>query len=162
FQQYRRQKLDTKDPELAQALEERAGLMRQLAERRYYLATREDRSGPDDARAAVIREEIRGLRVSLGVIDARVAARTRVTVRPAPPPFDAELRKFDRGVAGIEYWIGAARSYAWVVNGSKVTWVRLADGAAITDAARRFHASLSSFASTPRAERLAAAVTLNG
>jgi CHAT domain-containing protein len=163
FEQYRAQNLDDPDPQLLALLTQRADLLHDLSDRRFFLETRQDRGGPDDPRGQALREDIRQLRVRLGVTDTKIAAFSRNPKTAAPHSIAALLQRFEAadGTAAVEYWIGSRSSYAWVIHGRRVSWIRLAEGPEVTRSARRLHAALSGFASVPKLERLAAAEELN-
>jgi CHAT domain-containing protein len=64
----------------------------------------------------------------------------------APEPIDLERvqkRLLDADSALVEYHLGAARSYAWVVDRSSITVHPLPSSAKIDDVARRYHELLS-------------------
>lgn len=164
FQLYLRQHIDPRqDAKLARLLERVGSLLRDLAERRSYLATRENRAGPDHPSAQAIRADIRQLRLSLGLANTEIAARTRAGKTETQSSAASILQRFaaDSLTAGIEYWLGANAAHAWVVREGSVVWVKLDSGRKIDAAARRFHASLVGFAKVPLRERIAASEELN-
>ena len=142
------------DPRIAELQRTTATLYRDIAERRFQLATREDRFGPDDASARALREDISRLRARLGVANAELAARAAPTSRRAsghaPDWIARALAEPCRPSASIEYWIGATSAYAWTIARGQLSWVRLESSAQIDKAARNLHEAMRSYASTPR------------
>ncbi len=135
------------NPQLASLAQERAMLLRDLADRRYYLAVREERALTDEV-AQALRADIARLRASLGGVEnsiAKIAAGTgnRTQVKrdlPLPLP---------RGSAVIEYWLGSTAAYAWVVSGRTVNWIRLGDPGGIGVTARDLQTALASYYRSP-------------
>jgi CHAT domain-containing protein/tetratricopeptide (TPR) repeat protein len=126
-----------------------AALYRDMAEHRFQLAALEYTAGPLDPRAAVIREQIGRLRVRAGIIDAQLAARTSklpLSPREAPTATNwfAQIRSLSPDRALVEYWLGSAGAYAWVVTASNISWVPLAASPEIDRAARIMHVAMSS------------------
>jgi CHAT domain-containing protein/tetratricopeptide (TPR) repeat protein len=126
-----------------------ATLYRDMAERRSRLAALEDTAGPLDPRAAVIREQIGRLRVRAGIIDAQLAARTsKIPVSPREAPtatnWFAQIQSLPPDRALVEYWLGSAGAYAWVVTASNISWMPLAASTVIDRAARIMHVAMSS------------------
>jgi CHAT domain-containing protein/tetratricopeptide (TPR) repeat protein len=154
--------VSARDPKLEGLVEERAALMRDLADRRYYLATRDDRAGQQDERARKLREEIRSLRVSLGLLDTKIARRVGSTGAALPASLEGALARLAHaeGVGAIEYWVGVNSAYAWVANRRSLTWVKLQAGEQIDAAARHFQQTLTAFATVPVRDRLLAAEDL--
>ncbi len=154
FEQILSQRFEYADPELAKQLLKRVEVLRALADRRFYLSTREDRSGPDDAVAATLREEIANLRARLGVINTELAAHagsrgtgvaaTTLDFARAPP-----RRAF------VEYWLADSSSHAWVANRNGIRWIRLGGAADIRRLARQLHEAMRSFSTTPARTRAA-------
>ncbi|HEY7377998.1 MAG TPA: tetratricopeptide repeat protein, partial [Steroidobacteraceae bacterium] len=138
------------DTELARLLSQSSALYRDMAERRYQLAVREDRGGTADPRAKALREDIARIRVRLGVITAEVARRSQaVTDDASMSNVGATL---DPGQAAIEYWLGSSHAYAWVIKDGGIHWVELGATADIDRAARTLHAAMHSNV-TPAARR---------
>jgi CHAT domain-containing protein len=159
FEQVRAQRLNnSSDPRIAELQRTIAVLYRDLAERRFQLATREDRYGPNEASARGLREDISRLRARLGVVNAELAARATPasSARGSPVSKDWLTRALGERAdkALIEYWIGTATAYAWTVANGTVSWVRLEPSAQIDTAARSFHEALRSYATTPVRARL--------
>ncbi|HEU4531941.1 MAG TPA: tetratricopeptide repeat protein, partial [Steroidobacteraceae bacterium] len=122
----------------------RQNLYRELATRRYQMEVRLDRSGPADPRVAAMRAEIASLRREIDTLNAGLGAtrssQARTDLRP-------RLETLGDDVAVIAYWIGKERSLAWVLTRESVELVQLAAPQEVNDAARRFHAALSSLSS---------------
>jgi CHAT domain-containing protein/tetratricopeptide (TPR) repeat protein len=152
FGQILAQRFARDDPELAKLLSERAALHRDLADRRYYLSTREDRRGPDDAMAKELRVEIAGLRARLGIKNTELAARSGKAGTPFAGATLATL-DFTRTPANrmyVEYWLGSPNAYAWVGTNKGVRWVRLGSTLEINRLARDLHESMRRVALTRR------------
>lgn len=164
FQLYLRQKIDAgNDPLTAELLEKAAELQRDLADRRYYLATQEDGRGPMSPVVQSLRADIRQLRLKLDVVNTQLATRAgKRRVQRSGASSDV-LQRFggDASTAGLEYWIGTANAYAWVVRGGEISWLDLGSGPRIADAAQRFHASLSDFTKVPMRDRVGRAEELH-
>ena len=131
------------DKELAHLLSSSSTLYRDMAERRFELTVREDRSGTEDHRAQALRDDIARLRAQLGVITAEVARRSQ---RAGSSLSDGvELtggagRMFPSGRGLIEYWLGSPHAYAWVLKEGSVDWIELPASGDIERAARNLHA----------------------
>lgn len=164
FEEVRSQQLDNAaDPKVAELQRTVTALYRDIAERRYQLASREDRFGTDEATARTLREDISRLRARLGVVEADLAARTI----PAAKRSTAVAQDWvERALAEpadkalIEYWMGGTSAYAWTIAGGDLTWVRLESSAQIDKAARNLHETMRSYASTPMRARLEAGAEL--
>ncbi|HYL72119.1 MAG TPA: CHAT domain-containing protein [Candidatus Dormibacteraeota bacterium] len=143
FQAWRSEYLEREaDPELARWVAESSALYRDMADRRYQLAVREDRAGAGDKRAAALREDIARLRARLGVLSAEIARRS--AQRPGGSDAAVPDNSWHRTQAAvsddhavIQYWLGGDRAYAWVVRSSGVDWVELSTSAGISRVARR-------------------------
>ena len=141
----------------AEHAQQRYALYRELAARRSQLEIRLDRSGVKDARVTQLRQDIATLRRKLDQINAQIGApsvtfarRSRLGIGPAA----VDRSVVPRDAAIIEYWLGAHEALAWVLTREQLTLVRLSSSSEIDAAARAFHASLSTFGSTPLTERL--------
>ncbi|HEU4627492.1 MAG TPA: CHAT domain-containing tetratricopeptide repeat protein [Steroidobacteraceae bacterium] len=164
FEELRSQRLDdASDPKIGELQRTIAALYRDIAERRYQLASREDRFGTDEITARKLREDISRLRARLGVVEGDLAARTiPASKRPTGVARDWIARALaepaDRAL--IEYWVGSTASYAWTIAGGDLTWMRLASTAQIDKAARNLHETMRSYATTPVRARLEAGAEL--
>lgn len=141
FGQILAQRFADDDPRLAELLAARERLHRDLADRRYYLSTREDRRGPDDPLARQLRAEIASLRARLGVMNTELARHGRTTVANTGVEGPARL-DFSRVPASrtwVEYWLGAEQAYAWRTSAGQVTWVPLGESNRIRSVARALH-----------------------
>lgn len=164
FEQIRAQRFaDRADPHVADLQRTLATLYRDIADRRFHLATREDRAGPADPTAKALRENISRLRARLGVVSAELARRTAPSDASAP---GAAGQWFARVVAEssekafIEYWVGHENAYAWTIADGQVNWIRLESSARIDQVARGLHNAMRSYASTPTRTRLEHAAAL--
>jgi CHAT domain-containing protein len=137
------------NPRLSALADERARLLRDLADRRYYLAVRAERAA-DDAIARSLRDDIDSLRASLDVVEndiakavagREIAAGERQVSQFSPAP----------GSAAVEYWVGERTAYAWVVSRQGVSWISLGDAARIDAAARSLTTSLAGYYRFPNA-----------
>jgi CHAT domain-containing protein len=136
-----------------------------MAERRFRLASREDKAGSKDPRAASLRADITRLRIRAGLIDAELAAREARTPSaagrsqskawtsglPAPP----DQRIF------VEYWLGDPHAFAWVLAAGHLSWISLGSSADIERASRRLHEEMRSLATVSTDERRVASEDLN-
>ena len=148
FESWRSQHLEgVGDRKVAQLLGASTTLYREMAERRFQLATREDRVGVEDPRAQRIRADIARLRVQLGVVNAELARRSSgVSVGsgvmlPAEGPWHTRL---PADHLFVEYWLDEQHAYAWTVSGSGVEWISLGSAADINERARDLHERLRS------------------
>jgi CHAT domain-containing protein/Tfp pilus assembly protein PilF len=148
------------DTELAHLLSSSTALYRDMAERRYQLAVRQDRGGTDDSRARTLREEIARLKVQLGVINSEIARRSGGVKASSYIPHEATLANIEHalepGHAAAEYWLGTSRSYAWVLRSHSIDWIELPPTEEIDHAARSVYEVMHSSA-TARARREACA-----
>jgi CHAT domain-containing protein/tetratricopeptide (TPR) repeat protein len=191
FDDWRAERLGTPQGELAPALRRllgtRAALYRDMAERRFQLAAREDHSGPEDPRVVALRADIAHLRARVGLIDAQLASATsgpgnsrRTAGGGASTPWQwrRALSELPSDRAFIEYRLVslvsartgessasvptaqpfAERGFAWVVKNGSVSWISLGPSADITRTAARFH-DVMRLAGSP-SERLQASVDL--
>ncbi len=164
FEQLRAQRLDNAaDPRIGELQRTMATLYRDIAERRFQLATREDRFGPEDSSARLLREDIARLRARLGVVNAELAARAAPTsTRTRASAQDWIARALaERSQGFVEYWVGADSAYAWTIVGGRLSWARLDSSAQIDKAARNLHDAMRSYATTPLRARLDAGVELH-
>jgi CHAT domain-containing protein len=145
FQAWRAEYLEQHlDGDLARLLSSSAALYRDMAERRYQLAVREDRAGTEDPRARALREDIARLRVRLGLINSEVARRSGGLAGNTPSQgSNADASRIERtlapGEAVVEYWLGTPHAYAWVVTQSGTDWIELPASEEIGRAARTLH-----------------------
>ncbi len=149
----------------AQLLATSMTLDRDLAERRYQLATRENVAGPDDARARSLREDIAHLRVRLGLVDAEIARDSSTALGGTPTSgARAGVGRYRSiltpGRAFIEYWLGPERAYAWVLDEHGMSWVNLPSSSLIESAARKLHAAMRSLSDVSPGNRLQDSVEL--
>ncbi len=149
------------DPRVEHLLAEATRLYRQMADRRFQLATRDDRAGPSDPRAVSLREDIGRLRVRLDVINGKLAELTGRSSRwpgrrhgTAPEWLEGRGRLPIRTVV-LSYWVGGQQAYAWVVGGSGPIWVELGSADAVDKAARLLHGDMKSLTTVSKAQRLA-------
>jgi CHAT domain-containing protein len=158
FEQLRSQRLNNSaDPRIAELQRTTATLYRDLAERRFQLASRENNYGGDDPAAQSLREDISRLRARLGVANTELASRaaptsTRANVSDADWIARALAAPANKGY--VEYWIGADSEYAWTISGGRSSWVRLDSSAQIDKVARNLHEAMRSYTSTPVRARL--------
>jgi len=163
FQEWRAEYFEQhSDTELAHLLTSSAVLYRDMAERRYQLAVREDRAGTDDSRARTLREDIARLRAEQGVINSEIARRSGgVDGSSQIPPEGASANigpTLEPGQAAVEYWVGPSHAYACVLKQGSIDWVELPPTREIEHAARSVYEVMhSSATSTARRE---ACVTL--
>ena len=164
FEQLRAQRLDDRvDPRIADLQLSTAALYRDIADRRFQLATREDGRGANDPAAKALREDIARLRARLGVVNAELAARAAPEFSRATASREdwmARMLAAPDGKAFVEYWVGATSTYAWTVAHGRLSWVRLAPSAQIEQAARSLHDAMRSYASTPVGVRLDSSAVL--
>jgi CHAT domain-containing protein/tetratricopeptide (TPR) repeat protein len=153
FDQLRAQRLrNSADPKVAELQRTVATLYRDIAERRFQLSTREDRTGANDLIAATLRNDIARLRAQLGVANTELAARA------APRAGRAAPAAREDGIAGVlaaapekafvEYWVGKSYTYAWAISRGQLTWHRLAPSSNVERIARGLHESMRSYATT--------------
>jgi CHAT domain-containing protein len=164
FQEWRAEYFEQhSNTELAHLLSTSSTLYRDMAERRYQLAVREDRGGTDDPRARLLREDIARLRAHLGLITSEIAMRSGGvdegssddSKKSAVPDIE---RALESRQAVIEYWLGASHAYAWVLRNTGIEWLELSATADIDHAARALHEAMHSTATT--AARRAACLEL--
>ena len=148
FGQVLAQRFRREGPALAHLLTNREVLLRDLADRRFYLSTREDRRGPDDPVAKALRDDIAGLRARLGVTNTEIA---NLSAGPdvTPAKWSLTLGR-PPGRLLVHYWLGAKNAYVWTVSSTKTTWIKLDDSDAIGPLARKAHESLKRVAVTGR------------
>jgi hypothetical protein len=129
FEDWRAERLENQtDKTVPGLLRSSATLYRDMAERRFQLAARENRAGPLDPRALALREDIGRLRVQAGVLDAEIAARTSTTSallysassnsassdsassreRSSSRARSERLKTFPSDSALVEYWLGSS------------------------------------------------------
>jgi CHAT domain-containing protein len=137
--------------ELAHLLSTSSALYRDMAERRYQLAVREDRGGMDDPRARSLREDIARLRVRLGLITSEIARRSggvdeSTSYRSLMSSVPAIEGALEPGQAIVEYWLGASHAYAWVIRNNGTEWFELRPTRDIDRAARALHTAMHSAA----------------
>ncbi len=161
-------KLDLSAPGVsAQQAQQRQSLYRELAARRFQLEVRLDRSGTQDTRVRLLRNEIAGLRQQLDQIDAQIGAASAKDAgadpqRTAGPHKAIDLQAIPADTAIVEYWLGADEATAWVATREKLQMVQLGPTSRITQSALALHAALRSFGSVPVSERLRLGDELHG
>ena len=152
FQEWRAEYFEQhSNTELAHLLAMSSGLYRDMAERRYQLAVREDRGGTDDQRAKSLREDIARLRVRLGLTASEIARRSGgVAESSTDSAAKSTVPGIERGLQGrqavVEYWLGDSHAYAWVLRNTDIEWVELRPTPDIDRAARALHAAMHSSA----------------
>src|SRR5262249_25132232 len=111
-------------------------------------------------RARALREDIARLRVKLGIVSAAIARHSEAAVRDPQPGKSAALtaRVPAPQQAVIEYWLGAAHAYAWVIRHTTVDGIELAAGDVIPRAARALHGSMHASVGTTEREEAATAL----
>lgn len=154
FEAWRSEYLEqTADKDLGRLLASSSALYRDMAERRFELAVREDRAGTADPRAQGLREDIARLRARQGVVTAEIARRSRTATVQTLASSGVLPAVVSPGQAGIEYWIGTSRAYAWVLKAGAVDWIELPASASIERGARDLHERMrASAASLARRE----------
>jgi CHAT domain-containing protein/tetratricopeptide (TPR) repeat protein len=141
-------------PELVQ---KRRNIYRELAARRFRIASSIDRTGTDDARVRTISADIALLRRQLDEIDAQIGAASSKTtsLSPAEARTSLDTRALPGDTAVVEYWLGSDGAFAWVITSDSVSMVRLGSSTQkITETARSFYDSLRDFGSVPEGRRL--------
>ena len=136
--------------DLAAEFARREILYGDLAGLRYALDSRLDLLGSADPKAQHLESEIAERQREVDTLDSAIAARTSINGAAGavvPLPADSAI---------IAYWLGTQSSYCWAVTPAGIHWVRLADPATITSAAREFHDALQRLADLPREGRFAA------
>ena len=158
FDQLRAQRLENNaDPRLAELQRSVSTLYRDIAERRFQLSTREDRTGANDDAARTLREDIARLRAQIGVANAELAARAAPRAGRAATSSASGIETVlgSPTTAGfIEYWVGARDTYAWAISRGQITWYRLAPSDQVERVARGLHEAMRSYATTPSRNRL--------
>lgn len=141
FEAWRAEYLDqSSDSVLSHLLASSSALYRDMAERRFQLAAREDRAGVNDSRARALREDIARLRVRLGVLTAEIARRSRDgTMQGVASAASGLPAVLPQGQGVVEYWLGTTRAYAWVMKGAVLDWIELSASSNIERAARDLH-----------------------
>jgi CHAT domain-containing protein len=142
---------------VGQLLDSTTALYRQMAERRFQLATREDRGGADDPRAKRLRADIARLRVQVGLVNAELATRTGGETTSAAAGLMGThgvgaqerhstsrpwLSRLAADHVFVEYWLDKHQAYAWTVAGDEVEWVALGPVEDISATARDLHERL--------------------
>lgn len=165
FEQFRAQRLqDNTDARVAELQRIIAALYRDIADRRFQLATREDRAGPDDPAAKALRESISRLRARLGVANAELAKRAApgsLHAHSTGEDWLAHIAAVPPERAAIAYWVGRRTAYAWVIRNGEVSWIRLGAAAQIDKVARDLHDSMRSYVNIPARVRLERAAELH-
>jgi CHAT domain-containing protein len=146
------------DARVARMLDQREQILRTLADRRYYLSTREDRVGSSDTRAGLLREEIANLRKDLAAVSNQISQhlhtagiRTRTTNQPLA------FTALPANRALIQYWLGKSRALAWTVTRGGVRWQELGRSEDIERGARALHAAMSNYSGGAAARQAASA-----
>ncbi|HXZ58746.1 MAG TPA: CHAT domain-containing protein [Steroidobacteraceae bacterium] len=153
FEAWRGEYLEqSSDTELAHLLASSSALYRDMAERRFELAVREDRAGTADARAQALREDIARLRARVGVLSAEIARRSRTVAGEHGGEISMSggmPRVLPPGQGAIEYWLGTTHAYAWVLKEGTVDWIELPASSGIERAARALHERMRTSATSP-------------
>ncbi len=133
------------DPRTADLLKRRAELQEELADRRFYLSTREDRDLPSDPHVPRIRADIARKRLDLGLIETELEGKASVDARLAAienRPLSVDPLSIGAHEAYLEYWVGESDVYAWVVTRRDLRWVRVAGSSEVGRASRELHAAM--------------------
>jgi CHAT domain-containing protein/Tfp pilus assembly protein PilF len=158
------QTLDVSAPDVPPELvQERKRTYRELAARRFGLASSLERKGTGDVHVQTISADIAQLRRQLDEIDARIGAAsakaTSTSSSGARSPKDTRTLPADTAV--VEYWLGREDAIVWVTTQDSVVMARLGTTATITGAARSFYDALRNFGSVPEERRLALGARLH-
>jgi CHAT domain-containing protein len=158
FDQLRAQRLDNgADPKIAELQRSIGALYKDIAERRFQLAAREDRAGPNNDAARILREDIARLRAQIGVANAELAGRAAPRARRATAThasgIDSVLAS-PANAAFVEYWVGSGNTYAWAISRGQLTWYRLAPSDQVERVARNLHEAMRAYATAPARNRL--------
>ena len=151
FEDWRAQELDQgTDRRIHELISASTVLYHDIAERRFQLATRDDRFGTHDSQARFLREDLAQLRVRLGLVNSELATHAARSPVGADLPVAAvdtqrwfsrfKAKSPDRGF--IEYWLGSTHAYAWVIHQGDIAWVSLPASPSIARAAQELHDSL--------------------
>ena len=148
FEAWRDEQLEGRsDKGLARLLSSSATLYRDMAERRYELAIREDRAGSDDARARLLRVDIARMRVRLGLVNAEIAKHSGsegADGSASRQESETSGRALGAGRGVLAYWLGTTRAYAWVLKGRHIDWIEVASSASIDRTVRTLHRMMRS------------------
>jgi CHAT domain-containing protein len=155
------------DPEL---LARQRTVQAQLNAKENYRAQVALRDGPASARATALGRDIARLLEEWNGLRARIRSSSPAYSQlQAPEPTTLEqVQKtlLDAGSALVEYHLGSARSYAWVVDRTSITVHQLPAAAEIDKVARAYHQLLSAeiapLSAASRAKRTARVATLGG
>jgi CHAT domain-containing protein len=151
FDDWRAERLESHetdlDPQVGSLLAARRSLYRDMAERRFQLAAREDHAGPDDPRVITLRGDIARLRARVGLLDAHLARAATSTpaatlVSATPAQWRRALKDLPPDRMFVEYRLCASEAFAWVVTRESVSWISLRSTADIEEAAAHFHESM--------------------
>jgi CHAT domain-containing protein len=184
FDDWRAERLESHetdtDPRVRSLLAARRSLYRDMAERRFQLAAREDHAGPDDPRVIALRGDIARLRARVGLLDAQLARAATATPRsgagtnPAPPPpvdvaaatlASATPAQWRRALNDlppdrifVEYRLCSSEAFAWVVTHESVSWISLGSTSDVEEAAAHFHESMRLTAAVADRQQASAAL----
>ncbi len=138
-------------------LAKRSEVLRGLATERNQLEVRLEHAAVDDTRVVALRAGITEGRRQLTQIDAQLGSlseRHSDSGRRPRSTLVAQARSLPPDVAIVEYWLGAERSFAWVLTRERVTMTPLESGARINQLAVAFHAGLRDIATRTVADRM--------
>lgn len=147
---------------VASLLRDRRALYVQVSHAQARFDSASDEFPTDDPVLAVIRQDLAELRRKIDQIEADLAAGGAVAnAWPAASMLEDGAASLPSGITAIQYWLGASRSYAWVLSGSELEMVDLGATTPIVDAARAAQAALRDVQGVSAAGRLSAMSVLS-
>lgn len=142
FQDYLLNAAGTDSQPGTQSSETRTAVLRELSNRRFLLADRIDRAGPEDPRAKRLQVDIVRLQARFDTLGPKSAAARAETVDEQAL---ANLRgQLDGDTAVVAYWIGETQTYVWSITRDGVILQRFANPEELERSALAVHRALSS------------------
>jgi CHAT domain-containing protein len=140
----------------AERARQRRALYKDLAARRFQLERLLDRTGPDDNKVKLLRQDIAMVRQQLDQIESELGAASAGAVGNSSRSHDSMIDResIPPDVAIVEYWLAADNALAWVTTREDVGLFKLGPTTRINAAALAFHESLRAFGSVPQTRRL--------
>jgi CHAT domain-containing protein/tetratricopeptide (TPR) repeat protein len=125
-----------------------------IADRRFELEARIDRSGEDDPRTRALRADLAALRREADTLHRTTATADAETAQAMLRALRRVAAIVPPDAAVIEYWLGSTRARAWVMTAQGVRMADLGSSDSIDKSARALHAALRNFASAPTEDRI--------